>query len=932
MEHSEHNHEHHETATYKFEITGIDCADCAAKLESKIAKIEGISNVVLNFMNSSLTYDCDHDEGKRIEEEVRALAAKEEPDAVITSKGHKHHHHHHEEGEEHHHEHHHDHDHEHEESCSCDHHHHEHHHDEEHETATYKFEITGIDCANCAAKLESKIVKIEGISNVVLNFMNSSLTYDCDHDEGKRIEEEVRALAAKEEPDAVITSKGHKHHHHHHEEDHHGHDHGEHDHHEEEVKYSARTKKYSAVGIDCADCAAKLEGKIEKIQGISNAHISFMNSILVFDCDDDDLERIEKEIIEIFAREEPDARVSRFETAERTKSAVIEEKEDKSMLYRLIAGAVIFISGMLVSGTASTVLVLAAYVVLGWDVLYKAVKGIGRGQLFDEHFLMAVATLAAMYLKEFREAAGVMLFYQIGEYFQDLAVAKSRKSIGELMDIRPDSAVVRRYGEWKETDPDDVRINETILVKPGERVPLDGIVTKGSSSLDTSSLTGESKPRDVDPGDEVISGSVNQTGVLEIRVTKEYGDSTVARILDLVENQESRKSSQENFITKFSRVYTPAVVISAIIVAIAVSLMGYGAEEGIRRACTFLVISCPCALVISIPLSFFAGIGGLSSRGILVKGANLVEPLANVEQIVMDKTGTLTSGHFAVEEVIAEDSMKEKLLEDGAYAESFSNHPIAIGVREAYGKQTDRSLVSDVKEIAGRGMKVVYGGKEVLAGNWKLMQENGIDCEEITSAGTHVYVAADGVYEGCLVLRDQLKEDAAEAIRELKQAGKKCIIISGDNQAVTDSAAAKLGADQAYGECLPEDKVRIIREIMKNGKTAFVGDGVNDAPVLTAADTGFAMGAMGSDAAIEAADVVIMDDQPSKIALAITSAKRILRIANQNIYGAIAVKLLTLAAGAFGLANMWMAIFADTGVAMLCVMNSMRLLRIARKK
>ena len=739
-------------------------------------------------------------------------------------------------------------------------------------------------------------------------------------------------MAAKEEPDAVITSKGHKHHHHHHEEDHHGHDHGEHDHHEEEVKYSARTKKYSAVGIDCADCAAKLEGKIEKIQGISNAHISFMNSILVFDCDDDDLERIEKEIIEIFAREEPDARVSRFETAERTKSAVIEEKEDKSMLYRLIAGAVIFISGMLVSGTASTVLVLAAYVVLGWDVLYKAVKGIGRGQLFDEHFLMAVATLAAMYLKEFREAAGVMLFYQIGEYFQDLAVAKSRKSIGELMDIRPDSAVVRRYGEWKETDPDDVRINETILVKPGERVPLDGIVTKGSSSLDTSSLTGESKPRDVDPGDEVISGSVNQTGVLEIRVTKEYGDSTVARILDLVENQESRKSSQENFITKFSRVYTPAVVISAIIVAIAVSLMGYGAEEGIRRACTFLVISCPCALVISIPLSFFAGIGGLSSRGILVKGANLVEPLANVEQIVMDKTGTLTSGHFAVEEVIAEDSMKEKLLEDGAYAESFSNHPIAIGVREAYGKQTDRSLVSDVKEIAGRGMKVVYGGKEVLAGNWKLMQENGIDCEEITSAGTHVYVAADGVYEGCLVLRDQLKEDAAEAIRELKQAGKKCIIISGDNQAVTDSAAAKLGADQAYGECLPEDKVRIIREIMKNGKTAFVGDGVNDAPVLTAADTGFAMGAMGSDAAIEAADVVIMDDQPSKIALAITSAKRILRIANQNIYGAIAVKLLTLAAGAFGLANMWMAIFADTGVAMLCVMNSMRLLRIARKK
>ena len=918
-EHTEHEH-HNETATYKFEITGIDCANCAANLEHKIAEIEGISNVVLNFMNSSLTYDCDHDEGKRIEEEVRAIAAKEEPDAVITSKGHKHHHHH-----EEHHEHHHDH----EEECTCDHdheeHHHEHHHDHEEETATYKFEITGIDCANCAANLEHKIAEIEGISNVVLNFMNSSLTYDCDHDEGKRIEEEIRAIAAKEEPDAVITSKGHTHHHH---EEH------EHSDHEVEVHeiITEKTRRYSAVGIDCADCAAKLEGKIAKIDGIRNAHISFMNSTLTYDCEDSDVERIEQEVKEIFAKEEPDAVVGPITDQVRREVRKAEkEKEDYSMLYRLIAGAVIYLAGLFVQGSFQIPLLLCAYLVLGWDVLYKAVRGIGRGQVFDEHFLMAVATIAAIYLKDYKEAVGVMLFYQIGEYFQDLAVARSRKSIGELMDIRPEYAAVLRNGAWVSEDPEDVRIGETVLVKPGERIPLDGVIIRGASSLDTSSLTGESKPRDVDTGDEVSSGSINETGVLEIRVTKEYGDSTVARILDLVENQESTKSSQENFITKFSRVYTPAVVFSAIAVAVIVALMGYGIEEGVRRACTFLVISCPCALVISIPLSFFAGIGGLSSQGILVKGANLIEPLAKAEQIVLDKTGTLTSGKFAVEEVVADEGMKQQALEDAAYTESFSNHPIAEGIRDSYGKEIDRSLVSDVKEIAGRGMSAVYQGHQILAGNYKLMQDNQIACTPANTPGTLVYVARDGVYEGCLVLRDQLKADAKEAIRTLQAAGKKCIIVSGDNQETTEQIARTLGADMAFGECMPEDKVAKLKELKKNGSTAFVGDGVNDAPVLVAADTGFAMGALGSDAAIEAADVVIMDDQPSKISLAITSAQRILKIANQNIYGAIIIKVATLILGAFGLANMWMAIFADTGVAMLCVMNSMRLLKIARK-
>ncbi len=912
--HAEHNdhEEEHETAMYKFEITGIDCANCAAKLEGKIAQIQGISNVVLNFMTSTLTYDCDHDEGKRIEAEMREIVAKEEPDTTVTSKGHSHHHHNHE--------------HHHGEHGTCDCHHEHDDHEEEHETATYKFEITGIDCANCAAKLERKIAQIQGISNVVLNFMTSTLTYDCDHDEGKRIEAEMREIVAKEEPDTTVTSKGHSHHHH-------EHHHDEHEEIEVHEVITERTRRYRAVGIDCADCAAKLEGKIAKIDGISNAHISFMNSTLTYDCDEADVIRIENEVKEIFAKEEPDAVVSPLtEEIRREVKATADEDDDRSTLYRLICGAVLFAAGLFLNGMVQTVVELAAYLVLGWDVLYKAVKGIGRGQVFDEHFLMAVATLAAIYLKDYREAAGVMLFYQIGEYFQDLAVAKSRRSIGELMDIRPESADVYRRGQWQTVDPDDVRIGERIRVRPGERVPLDGIILSGASSLDTSSLTGESKPRDVDAGDEVISGSVNQTGVLEMKVTKEYGDSTVARILDLVENQESRKSSQENFITKFSRVYTPAVVFSAIAVAIIVSLLGYGVEEGVRRACTFLVISCPCALVISIPLSFFAGIGGLSSRGILVKGANLIEPLAKVDQVVMDKTGTLTSGKFAVEEILADEGMKAQILEDGAYAESLSNHPVAVGIREAYGKQFDQSRISDVKEIAGRGMSVRYDDHAILAGNYKLMKDHQIDCRPETAAGTLVYVARDGVYEGCLVLRDQLKPDAKEAVRSLQAAGKKCIIVSGDNQETTDMIAKQLGADMAFGECMPADKVERLKELKKNGTTAFIGDGVNDAPVLTAADTGFAMGALGSDAAIEAADVVIMDDQPSKISLAITSAQRILRVANQNIYGAIIIKIGTLILGAFGIANMWMAIFADTGVAMLCVMNSMRLLHIARKQ
>ena len=998
----------HETALYKFEIKGIDCADCAAKLESKIAKIEGISNVRLSFLNNSLQYECDHDEGKRIEAEVRELTAKEEPDAVITSKGHQHHHYGHEHHHEHEHEHHHDH-------CECgehEHHHdhcdcaeHEHHHQDddshEEERALYKFEIKGIDCADCAAKLESKITKIEGISNVRLSFLKNSLQYECDHDEGKRIEAEVRELTAKEEPDAVITSKGHQHLHHDHCEC------GEHEHHHEHHADNALTRKYTIRGIDCADCAAKLESRLSSVEGAEHLSISFINSLLVFDCADENLERVEKEIIEIAAKEEPDAVIEKIakkavtsyqyriagidcadcanelaekalkingvtdaqadfmreilsvqcaskdrmriekeliemiakeepevkvsfiepEAAALSKPETDDDDDDSLMLKRLIAGAVLFAGSLFVQGPVQIVVSLCAWLVLGYDVLYKAVRGIGRGQVFDEHFLMAVATIAAIYLKDYREAAGVMLFYQIGEYFQDLAVRRSRRSIGELMDIRPDYAWVRSDGEYVQVNPDDVSIGDIIRVRPGEKIPLDGIVVNGSSSLDTSSLTGESKMQDVDSGDNVISGAVNKSGVLEIRVTKEYGESTVARILELVENSDSSKAKQEKFITKFSRWYTPLVVLTAVITAVIVSVVYGDVNEGIRRACTFLVISCPCALVISIPLSFFAGIGGLSGKGILVKGANVIETLAHTKQAVFDKTGTLTAGEFEVERIL-DSADPEGTLKDAAYAEYHSGHPIAEGIRRSYNNEIDEKLISDVQEIAGRGLAVSVNGKKILAGNYRMMQDNGIACKEAADAGTHVYVAEDGVYKGCLLLTDRMKQEAPAAVQKLHDLGTKCIILSGDQKEIAESVSKKAGADEVHGECMPEDKVRLMKEIRERGTAVFVGDGVNDAPVLAAADAGFAMGVLGSDAAIEAADVVIMDDSLKKIPLTLQAASRIIKVANENIYSAIGIKLLILILGAFGIANMWMAIFADTGVAMLCVMNSMRLLHV----
>ncbi len=687
--------------------------------------------------------------------------------------------------------------------------------------------------------------------------------------------------------------------------------------------------KYKIEGIDCASCADSLAQKTCRIDGVEHAEADFMHQTLSFECEPKDKERIAEEMKIMIGEEEPDVVFTETEKI-KEKEAEEEEEEGRFMLERLLIGAVLFTVSLFLQGIPQIIAALLSYFILGYDVLWRAIRNMGKGQLFDEHFLMSIATIAAIYLHDWKEAAGVMLFYQIGEYFQDLAVARSRKSIGDLMDIRPEFAMVKVNDAYVKKDPEEVKADDIIRVKPGERIPLDGVVLSGSSSLDTASLTGESKPRDVDVNDEVISGSVNQTGVLEIRVTKEYGESTVAKILNLVENSDSHKAPQEKFITKFAKYYTPIVVFSAIGVAVIVGLLYQDLNVGIARACTFLVISCPCALVISIPLSFFAGIGGLSSHGVLVKGADVIDSLAKVQQVVMDKTGTLTSGKFAVEEVLHAADEKQ-LLTDAAAAEHFSNHPIAEGIKKACDVTFVDTEIQNVQEIPGRGLKVTYQDREILAGNYKLMTEQNITCQEEETDGTIVYVAENGHFEGALVLRDQLKPDAMQAIGELQKDGRKCIIVSGDNQAVTDKIGKKIGVDQAIGGCLPEDKVSTVQKIMKKGLTAFVGDGVNDAPVIHCADVGFAMGGLGSDAAIEAADVVLMDDAPSKISLAITSAKRVLLIANENIYGAILIKIMTLILGALGIANMWWAIFADTGVAMICVLNSMRLLFIARK-
>ena len=613
------------------------------------------------------------------------------------------------------------------------------------------------------------------------------------------------------------------------------------------------------------------------------------------------------------------------------------------MVARIAASAVLLVAAVLIpyEGPWRFVLFLPAYFVIGWDVLWKAARNIAHGQVFDENFLMALATVGAFCTGffgegEYPEAVFVMLFYQVGELFQGYAVGKSRKSIASLMDIRPDYANVERDGQLTQVDPEEVAVGDTITVKAGERVPLDGVVLEGQSMVNTSALTGESVPRQVQPGDDVISGCVNQSGLLRVRVTKPFGESTVQKILDLVENSSSKKAKAENFITKFARYYTPIVVFCALALALVPPLFVGDWVGWVQKALIFLVVSCPCALVISVPLSFFGGIGGASRQGILVKGGNYLEVLANTEIVVFDKTGTLTKGVFNVTAIHPEEYSESGLLEMAALAESYSDHPISRSLKEAWGQELDASRVGEVEELSGRGVRAQVDGKTVCAGNDKLMEEIGVKWHPCHHVGTTVHVAVEGKYIGHIVISDEVKPDAKEAIAALKAQGvKKTVMLTGDAKAVGESVAKDLGLDEAYTQLLPGDKVdrveALLSEKSPKGKLAFVGDGINDAPVLSRADIGIAMGALGSDAAIEAADIVLMDDKPSKIAKAMEISQRTLRIVRQNIVFALAVKLLVLALTPFGIANMWEAVFADVGVMVIAILNASRALQAGKK-
>ena len=614
-------------------------------------------------------------------------------------------------------------------------------------------------------------------------------------------------------------------------------------------------------------------------------------------------------------------------------------RKQKKMLLRILLSAALLlaVAFLPLNGWAKLCAYLVPYFIIGWDVLWRAVRNIINGQLFDEHFLMSIATIGAFILGDYNEACGVMLFYQVGELFQSYAVGRSRKSIAALMDIRPDYANIEQDGVLVQVDPDEIEVGQTIIVQPGEKIPLDGVVLDGTSTIDTAALTGESLPRDVQQGSEVISGCVNLSGLLKIEVTKEFGESTVCKILDLVENSSAKKAKAENFITRFARWYTPAVVFSALALAVVPSLLFGSWQVWLERALILLVISCPCALVISVPLSFFGGIGGASRCGILVKGGNYLEALACADLVVFDKTGTLTKGDFSVVSVQPQGGFSaDQLLQTAALAECFSSHPIAQSLRSAWGTALDHARVTDVQEVAGHGVTAKVDGVAVAAGNAKLMQQMGITPAAANEIGTVVHLAQDGIYRGYIVIADQLKPDSANAIQALKKQGvRKTVMLTGDTQAVGEAVAAQLAIDEVRTQLLPADKVTAVEELLQTRQAGkclvYVGDGVNDAPVLSRADVGIAMGAMGSDAAIEAADIVLMDDSPAKISLAIQIARKTLRIVHQNIWFALIVKGFFLLMGAFGVATMWEAVFADVGVAVIAIINATFALRVPKQ-
>ena len=786
--------------------------------------------------------------------------------------------------------------------------------------------LGGLNCAHCAEEINNKVSKLDEIESCNLNFISKKLTLEIIQDEEvneKEVIKRVIKIIDETEPGLDIKVGD-----------------------EYKLKQSNKLNKVELIlnGLNCAHCAGEIDEKVAELEEIKSSNLNFVNKKLILELSRNMDEKVVVEkVLNIINSTEPglDVKInfSDKEISKLKKTQEVEEKEDKSDLIKLIIGAIMYIFGIYQSATGfeSPIvkgLFLVVYFIVGGDVLMKAFKNAKNGRVFDENFLMSVATIGAVIIGEIPEAVGVMLFYKTGEYLQGLAVGKSRKSIASLMQIKPDSANLKLGSNIEVVSPEDVEIGDLIIVKPGEKIPLDGVVVEGLSMVDTSALTGESVLREIAVGDDALSGFINKNALLTIKVTKEFGESTVSKILDLVENASSKKSKTENFISVFAKYYTPFVLVAALIIAIIPPLVIPDAsfKDWLYRGLVFLVVSCPCALVLSIPLSFFSGIGSSSKQGVLIKGSNYLEALKDVDTVVFDKTGTLTKGVFEVTKVSTKSISKEKLVEYAAYAEANSNHPIAKSIVNYYNKKIDLEKIENFEEIAAHGIKIKYQGKQICAGNDKLMKVENIKYSIVEEVGTVVHIAIDGVYEGHIIISDEIKADSKEAIVKLKACGvKQIVMLTGDNEKVAKKIATELGVDKVYANLLPDEKVYRLEEIFENKsqreKIAFVGDGINDAPVLARADIGIAMGALGSDAAIEAADVVLMTDEPSKIAKSVEIARKTNKIVKQNIIFALGVKAIVLILSAGGVATMWEAIFADVGVSIIAVLNAMRVMK-----